>query len=301
MIRYFYIVLLLLSACCATWAQPYLRLPANGGHWKIYESYADGGITSSWIYFRVTAGDTLYHGYTATRIPTTALVASPGASVPNITFQTRYIHQDSQGRSYEVDPQGQLRMLYDLSVSVGDTLNLQDEGGAPLDYRVDSIDLVTYADNIPRKRIFLYCNQMLSNPIWVEGIGAVVKGPFPVLEFENNLSMFCYAENGLTLAVGFNVPPTAATDCFVLVGTPEPTAAFTLAPQPARDQLRLTLADAQPLHVRLLALDGRVLRTWSLAGAQAHELALGDLATGLYLLEVRDAEGRTMVRRMQVE
>jgi hypothetical protein len=301
MIRSFYLVLLLLFAFYSTWAQPYLRLPANGGHWKMAESHANGSISSTWSFFRETAGDTLYHGYTATRIPTTALYIPPMSFVPYPNFHTRYIHQDSNGRAYEVDSLGQLNMLYDLSVSVGDTLNLQDERGFPLDYRVDSIDTVTYADNIPRKRIFLYCNQMFGIPIWVEGIGDVAKGPFPVLEFENNQDMVCYAENGLLLAAGPQFPSTTVADCFLLVGTPEPAAALTISPNPARDQLKLTLADAQPLHVRLLALDGRVLGTWVLDGAAAHTLQLPAAPAGLYLLELRNSEGRRQTQRLVLE
>jgi hypothetical protein len=301
MIRSFYLVLLLLFAFYSTWAQPYLRLPSTGGHWKMVERYADGSIFSTWSFFRETAGDTLYHGYTATRIPTTALYIPPMSFVPYPNFHTRYIHQDSNGRAYEVDSLGQLNMLYDLSVSVGDTLNLQDERGFPLDYRVDSIDTVTYADNIPRKRIFLYCDQLFGIPIWVEGIGDVAKGPSPIWEFENNQDMVCYADNGLLLAAGPQFPSTTVADCFLLVGTPEPAAALTISPNPARDQLRIAYVDAQPLQVRLLGLDGRALRAWTLAGAEAHVLALGDLAAGLYVLEVRDAEGRMAAKRVRVE
>jgi hypothetical protein len=40
------------------------------------------------------------------------------------------------------------------------------------------------------------------------------------------------------------------------------------------------------LHARLLALDGRVLGAWEIAGAREMEIGLPDLQGGLYLLEL---------------
>jgi hypothetical protein len=69
-------------------------------------------------------------------------------------------------------------------------------------------------------------------------------------------------------------------------------------PNPATDHLSLdlTAAAAGPCDVRVLSLAGQVVRTETLTGGRAQEMDLAGLPAGLYLLQVRTAEGSTVQR-----
>ena len=70
-------------------------------------------------------------------------------------------------------------------------------------------------------------------------------------------------------------------------------------PNPATDRLFLDLtaaAVAEPCAVRVLSLAGQLVRTETLTGGRVQEMALVGLPVGLYLLQVRTAQGSTVQR-----
>ncbi|GAA4039813.1 hypothetical protein GCM10022409_27010 [Hymenobacter glaciei] len=69
-------------------------------------------------------------------------------------------------------------------------------------------------------------------------------------------------------------------------------------PNPATDRLTLdlTAAAAEPCAVRVLSLAGQVVRTATLPGGSVQEMPLAGLPAGLYLLQVRTAQGSTVQR-----
>ncbi|MDQ2792436.1 MAG: T9SS type A sorting domain-containing protein [Bacteroidota bacterium] len=76
---------------------------------------------------------------------------------------------------------------------------------------------------------------------------------------------------------------------------PQPSLAY---PNPATDRLRLdlTAAPAEPCAVRVLSLAGQVVRAEILTGGRVQEIPLAGLPAGLYLLQVRTAQGSTVQR-----
>lgn len=285
-------------------AQNYLKLPPTGAHWKLEEGYQDIFSIESYAYFLETTGDTVYFGYPTTKVQMAGFFRCQGLSGPGQSIQ--YIYQDSLGRAYTVDNQGALERLYDLSLQVGDTMMTTGGNGGPLEYLVDSIDTVTYADNIPRKRLYLTCYGFINSgnqAIWVEGIGDILHGPFPAFEFENWRRNLCYGEGGQFLTLGTTAYACGAlsSDCYLLVGLETAAPAFTLAPNPTHDRIRITQAEAQALHVRLLALDGRVLGAWELAGAREMEIGLPEVAAGMYLLHIQDGRGCSSSHRLRID
>ena len=70
-------------------------------------------------------------------------------------------------------------------------------------------------------------------------------------------------------------------------------------PNPTTDRLTLDLtaaAVAEPCAVRVLNLAGQVVRDETLAGGRVQEVRLGGLPVGLYVLQVRTAQGSTVQR-----
>ncbi|RSK37096.1 T9SS type A sorting domain-containing protein [Hymenobacter metallilatus] len=69
-------------------------------------------------------------------------------------------------------------------------------------------------------------------------------------------------------------------------------ASFNVAPNPATDQVTLTLnTPARTYTVVLFDVHGRELRQWQLGGGQQHPLPLSSLPTGVYLLRVAGLPG----------
>jgi hypothetical protein len=91
-------------------------------------------------------------------------------------------------------------------------------------------------------------------------------------------------------------------DCWVVklgpdnvgIAEPEGPRVFSLYPNPARDVLNVHLGPGAPAaaQIKLLAADGRCLRTWPGGQAAATDLALpvGQLPTGVYAVQISTAE-----------
>jgi hypothetical protein len=298
--------LLLLAFQFPLLAQPYRSLPLNGARWKINYVHKNFPLDLG-AFFMTSMGDTVIGGLQATRVVTSQAAACSGQAIAFHVRSRHYFHQDSLGRVYELWPNGQMAKRYDLSLPVGDTLQTTDFSSSPITYTVDSVGILQFSDNIPRKALYVTAQMMngtgfFSPVVWVEGIGDIYNGPVPVPGIESWNEAACYSEDERLLVTNPYAGSACIFDCDRLLSA-EATApaSITLSPNPAREQLHLLHADAQPLHVRLLALDGRVLGTWDLGAATVHTLQLPAATAGLYLLEVRGADGRTQTQRLVLE
>jgi hypothetical protein len=298
-----YLICLLLLLRCAAWAQPYLRLPPQGMLWQIEQS-GEVPPAPAWssCFLKYTAEQDTVLGY-----PVTALRDSAGYD--RLAVGQEYIYEDSTGKGFLL-AMGFFNPVPELVWDYGATVGQMVQGGQiqGLSYLINSIDTVTYADNIPRKRLSVSCfgcggydTLSGSSAIWVEGLGDILNGPTPRYRFETTSSCLCVGYFGTVLTLG-----TPAWQC-VANCLPQPvhtTDALPLHvevfPQPAKGSLRLR-CEAVTLQVRLRGLDGRSLSAWELTGAREHMLSLPDLVAGLYLLEVRDEAGRLATRRVSVE
>lgn len=298
--------LLLLAFHFPLLAQPYRSLPLNGARWKINYTHKNFPLDLG-SFFMTSMGDTVIGGLQATRVVTGQAAACSGQAFAFHVRSRHFFHQDSLGRVYELWPNGQMVKRYDLSLQVGDTLQTTDFSSSPITYTVDSIGILQFSDNIPRKALYVTAQTMngtgfFSPVVWVEGIGDIYNGPVPVPGIESWNEAACYSEDERLLVTNPYIGPGCMPNCNLLVGMPTPSAlTLTISPNPARDHVRITQVQASALHARLLALDGRVAGTWDLDGADAHTLELPQVVPGLYLLEVRDETGRMVTRRVRLE
>jgi hypothetical protein len=70
-------------------------------------------------------------------------------------------------------------------------------------------------------------------------------------------------------------------------------------PVPFQDRLTVQLPWADPVELRLLDLQGRTVDSWSFGVRTTHELDLGRLPAGCYLLEC--VAGKRTLRRTVVK
>jgi hypothetical protein len=299
--------LLLLVFFGFTLAQGYRQYPLTGGRWKIEQDHGNiaplcNTTENSYLY---TDGDTTIGGYLTVKIASTNGVFCAGQSW---CFGTTaggiqaYIYQDSAGKVYTVDPSnGALHKVMDYSLQPGDTLREQYTYRGDFDYRVDSVDTVTFIDNIPRKRLYLTCQSFLASgaqAVWIEGMGDLYHGPLPVLEFENAYNNRCYKEENILLATNPIYFPRCISDCDELLARAEPRSiAWQAAPNPSEGTWRLSQGNAlqgDAVSVRVIDVCGRTVLQQAFASGEELLISLPQDATpGLYTAQVYIAEGQT--------
>lgn len=122
---------------------------------------------------------------------------------------------------------------------------------------------------------------------------------------DNTYDEFSFViENGL----GGFLPATTlpiVIDGNAVVSTPDPLTTITelqVYPNPAKGSaiLDLSYLNGKAGQVELITAQGQLLRRWSEVRDHRFSLPLSGIAPGLYLVRVRDAEGRTQIARLQV-
>lgn len=295
-------LLLLLTSTIS--AQGYLRLPSVGARIQLEDIFGGG---DAFTYVMASTGDTMLWGMNCVKLeaePATTCVNNYSSS-PRLS--KLYIHQNNAGQAFSIHAAtGASFKLYDLSLQVGDTmwscgfhfLTTSHK------YTVLAVDTVTYADGVPRKRLHVnYTDHHAHDAIWVEGIGDILNGPQPWYDVKEGwYAQLCYSEQDSLLTTG-RAPTICNFNCTtgLAVSPPVSPLGIAISPNPAHDRIRITQTDPQALHARLLALDGRVLGAWELAGAREMEIALPDVAAGMYLLHIQDGRGRSSNHRLRID
>lgn len=101
-----------------------------------------------------------------------------------------------------------------------------------------------------------------------------------------------------TLGVQLRVVWGTSAGCVSSIDDPEQQLKVEILPNPARDRIRVTVADFAPVALRLLDTQGKVLRERRFA--EMTELDVADLPAGVYLLHLNSENG-SAVRRVVVE
>lgn len=101
-----------------------------------------------------------------------------------------------------------------------------------------------------------------------------------------------------TLGVQLRVIWGTSAGCIASIDDPKRQLDVEIQPNPARDRVRVSVADFAPVALRLLDVQGRVLRERRFA--EITELDIADLPAGVYLLHLNSENG-TALRRIVVE
>jgi hypothetical protein len=130
----------------------------------------------------------------------------------------------------------------------------------------------------------------------IEGIGSISRNPlqtwFPYVIDEDIFTLLCYYEDGVQKFLN------SSGSCFSsLVGINDEqfNVHFGLAPNPTSTHFTLT-SDAEISEVQVLDVSGKVLLT-----TKATSIDVSHFAAGVYLVQVRDAQGRRGVKKLVVD
>lgn len=98
-------------------------------------------------------------------------------------------------KSNNIDPCDNEQLIYDFDLEVGDTADTYYSNG----YQVVDIGTVTLLNGEERKQLLLMNNSSGTPVEWVDGIGGLKDGLFPILDFEGYTSLICVKENEETI------------------------------------------------------------------------------------------------------
>ncbi len=280
-----------------------LTIPSTGARWKIEHYNLDQGpqCTVTQNYFLTTAGDTTIAGWPCVRLQRgqAQYCDWSGPAPCFLPFQPAiagYLHLDAAGRLYGVEPSGLRYAIMDFSLGVGDTMHTTHPQRGTIDYLVDSVDVVTFSDGIPRQRQYLTSAQFpfsIPKAIWVEGIGDLYHGPLPIAETDHRQINLCYTEKATFWQS--ELASVCPADCDILSGTVLAAAdQWSVAPNPSTGAWRLGRPGSQmqdALLVEVIDMSGRVLLRQSFEGNEAMELALPSAKPGMYIANISNTAG----------
>jgi len=277
---YTLLVLLLMAGRVTMQAQEYLPIAQKGNEWHTFET----GIWQINNYVNWCSGDTLIEDVRYMKIMGTVNDSYP-------IFYTLLREEDGKvWKRYSIaHPE---TLLYDFTASVGDTLRIGDFAEEMV---LDSISVVQIGDVDRRKFWFGLEYDNLGRPrakeTWVEGIGSdyglLWTGYFNV--FDGWHCLLCFHQNGELVWEN----PEYGTCTYDAIEENKDSE-ISIYPNPVRD--RVVIDGIEAVEIQVYNTLGQVVKT--VRGT--NEIDLSGLVDGVYLLRIRDKEGRIFLEKVMV-
>ena len=303
--NYYTIALFLFIANTAEIYAQYLPLLEDGKEWN----YLRGAGNSTFTDSVSIQGDTLINGIAYKRF------VSANFSLDSIVF----LREDTVARQVFFLRDSVDLLLYDFSVSVGDTVSVftpyVDAGELmdtiPIHCRVTKIDTIMDLLNVPRKQFWLlpYLDNtppgigVLYTPRWVEGVGGLF-GFVPTVSntsISSEFTLLCAWNNGIQY---YQVD--WRDSCYyhhIGIDTySDRNNAIKLYPNPAHSTVTFEMDDVQSYikSLSLYDLRGREVMTHQVHGRSV-QIDISAYASGLYTARLLDSNGAVYVKKLIVD
>ncbi|MCW3124516.1 MAG: hypothetical protein JWO03_174 [Bacteroidetes bacterium] len=295
--KYFTLLLCLLSAGMATQAQIYIDITQSDTslYWfAAINNTSVNGTQHSEVAEHFTGGTRSLHGITY-------------AETDN-GLQRRYMRSDVQHRVYGLDPNDTVETLYyAFDALVGDTIRFHGFiGDSSLQshdffYAVDSIDSIDI-NGVLRKEIYVSTDIGTGTPglffrlAWIEGIGEKYTGLRSVFQADiYDGYSFCGIHQGTAYIYSVN------NSCYDLLGINGLPDSYKLRvyPTPADDILTVENNTSERLGTyTIVDASGQVAGTGDMPALTGGVLPIGGLSAGVYFLVVRDDMGNTYKQKV---
>ena len=277
---YTLLALLLMAGGVTMQAQEYLPIAQKGNEWHTFET----GIWQINNYVNWCSGDTLIEDVQYMKIMGTVNDSYP-------IFYTLLREEDGKvWKRYSIaHPE---TLLYDFTASVGDTLRIGDFAEEMV---LDSISMVQIGDVDRRKFWFGLEYDNLGRPrakeTWIEGIGSdyglLWTGYFNV--FDGWHCLLCFHQNGELVWEN----PEYGTCAYDAIEENKDSE-ISIYPNPVRD--RVIIEGIEVVEIQVYNTLGQVVKT--VRGT--NEINVAGLAEGVYMLRIRDKEGRIFLEKVMV-
>jgi len=259
----------------------YRRFPELSAHWnEEFQTFNQTSVSTD-LYSLFFSGDTVMGSKKYHKILKSGLVQG-------ISINNKYIgalRQDSLQKKVFFKPVAQAeQLLYDFNLSIGDTLapSFNNHGM----FFVSSIDSVLVGTNF-RKRFLL--NNLTANAALIEGIGSTF-GLFNEIQevfFEPTASsrLICFKGDGN------NYPQNLTCKALDLgvkarLGTVD---LIKIVPNPVLSEIKIISESVLiSATITILSLDGQKIMEFCSLSGRSLELHVGALATGVYVLQIKD-------------
>jgi len=267
----------------------------NNPVWRIQSRCASGGpscvITSNYNYF--LKGDTVMNSHIYKRLfkvgfgyytwysPSPVDPGCIGSFVIGDTVTPFAFIRDTLSKIYLYgSPE---KCIYDFNLNVGDTLPMACYGYN--EHVVQSIDTVIIANSIRRR---FHLTGGLAT-ILIEGMGheyGFLELMPPILECSNILQ--CYSVSDTSYFPGLNI------SCQSFNGIESIENHFDIYPQPASDYVVVSSSKFNIGDIGVYSLSGFLVKNLHFSDVRSLILDLSDLSNGIYFLDLRTKEYRTI-------
>ena len=266
--------------------------PDSAASWGVeFQVSPDPYLPIEYYRFRYfTLGDTTIGAHTYT-----ALYQAPNNLNPVDSTNSTYIgafREDSAQKVWFIGPgpgfytiycdfpqtSGEF-LLYDFGIQVGDTLDVY--SSAYPDYIVYSVDTINI-NGVNRRRWAVGNDGCNNCEHWIEGVGSDKGLFYPWCQFfEWDWHLMCFEDPDI-----FYDPWGFGNQCYTLVSSDEPIRKpmVEIAPNPARDQLRLSVDGSmgEKYHFQVFNSQGQMVLEKDVEGGTRQVITTAEFPRGIY-------------------
>lgn len=274
-------ILLLLSVEAKSQAYTYLPFPDSNVVWEMRIYHGAQGTTWATNSSVTISGDTIINNFTYHKIGGLGLREDSAKKI-------YYIELENTGLGES--------LLYDFSLSLGDTMDLRYPTSWVVTFKVANIDTVTYLGT-PRRRLHLTSQYNVDD--WIEGIGST-HGPLGILQ--QRFYDWC---NGTTLCQSIQNDiitfQNSYTYCSSITSIPEHdfNVLITISPNPSTTSFTIQLSTPPPTQTYFQLYDalGKEVKREEII-SETTTMPRNNLPSGIYFWQLQ--QGNKILDRGKV-
>jgi hypothetical protein len=302
------ILILIIISCSNTFSQKF-PMPVEGATWDNSGSETYCQICPVTTVRTEAIGDTVINSIKYTKLFTTWRATSYMSGPCEFTYVNDPVYFKQYGCAMRTDEDSHVyivvageteeRLLYDFSVSVGDTLIFNSMTGMSNYYYVNNIDSILIGNSY-RKRITLNTNYG-AHDVWIEGIGSTtgLSATWEICWENCEAFLACYQENGVML---YPVEYTCNLCGIVTNLNSIIENKISIYPNPVDEDLFIDFPDDyKRTSIRISDLSGRIIYRQEVAEIKQIRILGKDLKNGLVILEIVSRDGIHYRRKILVE
>ena len=207
-------------------------------------------------------------------------------------------YREQEGKLYKkTDVAAEEQVVVDMTLQESDTISIKGFSSVPFTFQVAEADTIILSDGVPRKRLFLTCED---EPLghrreWIEGIGDAQFESDYECPFSWSNVLRCYSDTDGPIYANEDFQP-----CWLISSTnnTKATGLLSLMPNPAWEQLHITTTDSEFASYHIIDMSGRLLQTGQVDDSQ---IDISQLSPGLYVIELTTTEGRIAMSKFVKE
>jgi hypothetical protein len=302
--KYILIWTLLISTTSIGQTSSYHSMPDSGAVWNFHYTFycfwTGGGVAD--IYYSLTvSGDTIINGNTYHKLyrPYAQSFSVGNCGGVLIGYNGAFREDTSNRKVYYVPIANSVeQLLYDFNLQVGDTVvGYLQSLISPYD-TVQSIDSILIGNSYRKRWNINPCYDIYL----IEGIGSTYglyeNSPGCATDFANYY-LTCFQQNGLTL-----YPDTTISCQLITISDNNSleTVSTTISPNPFHTSCQIQMSsEFGNFEWKIFNSEGILLTNGTNPNNKEFRLSRGDLKNGIYLIQLMNSRGQSVIRKFVVD